>query len=89
MRYFGLGNFTMMALYQIEVFSRGVLISNHTVEATDALMAINLVEAQYGQPPKVEETTVYLEDGKKEHMLIVSDWHGYSFEARQLLRVPA
>lgn len=79
----------MLRRYRVEVYSRGVFISNHTIEAEDALAAINLVEAQYGQPPKVEETTVYFDDGKKEHMLIVSDWHGYSFEARQLQPVAA
>jgi hypothetical protein len=76
----------MVALYRIEVFSRGEFIINHTVEASDALTAINLVEARYGEPPKVEETTVYLEDGKKEHLLVVSAWHGYSFVARQISR---
>lgn len=79
----------MLRRYRVEVYSRGVFISNHTIEAEGALAAINLVEAQYGQPPKVEETTVYFDDGKKEHMLIVSDWHGYSFEARQLRLIPA
>lgn len=79
----------MVRRYRVEVYSRGEFISNHTIEAEDALAAINLVEAQYGQPPKVEQTTVYFDDGKKEHMLIVSDWHGYSFEARQLLPVAA
>ena len=71
-------------LYQIEVYSQGKFIINHNIDAPDALTAINLVEARYGQPPKVEETTVHLEDGKKEHLLIVSDWHGYSFVARQI-----
>ena len=79
----------MARLYRVEVYSRGAFISTHTIEADDALTAINLVEAHYGQPPKVEESTVYFEDGKKEHMLIVSDWHGYSFEARQFPPVPA
>lgn len=79
----------MARLYRVEVYSRGVFVSHHLIEADDALGAINQVEAQYGQPPKVEETTVYFDDGKKEHLLIVSDWHGYSFEARQLQPVPA
>jgi hypothetical protein len=71
-------------LYQIEVYSQGKFIIDHTVEAPDALTAIDLVEARYGQPPKVEEITIQLEDGKKEHLLVVSDWHGYSFVARQI-----
>jgi hypothetical protein len=79
----------MAAFYQVEVFSRGEFIIYHTVEASDALSAINLIEARYGQPPQVEEATIQLEDGKKEHLLIVSDWHGYSFVARQLKSIPA
>jgi hypothetical protein len=71
-------------LYRVDVFSQGKFITSHMAEAADALTAINRVEASYGQPPKVEEITVYLEDGKKEHLLVVSDWHGYSFEARQV-----
>lgn len=71
-------------VYRVDVFSRGEFITNHTVEAADALTAINRVEASYGQPPKVEDLTVYLEDGKKEHLLQVSDWHGFSFEARRV-----
>jgi hypothetical protein len=78
-----------MMVYQVEVFSQGKFIINHTVEAPDALTAINWVEARYGQPPKVEEITVHLEDGKKEHLLVVSDWHGYSFVARQIQSSPA
>lgn len=74
----------MTKLYQVEVFSQGVLIKLHTVEASDALAAINLVEASYGPPPKVEFSTIQLESGKKEHALVVSDWHGFSFVARQL-----
>jgi hypothetical protein len=79
----------MARLYRVEVYSRGVFFSHHLIEAEDALAAINQVETQYGQPPKVEETTIYFDDGKKEHLLIVSDWHGYSFEARQFQPVLA
>jgi hypothetical protein len=78
----------MIAWYRVEVFSRGEFIMDHTVEAPDALTAINLVEALYGESPKVEEITVFLEDGRKEHLLMVSAWHGYSFEARQIKSVP-
>ncbi|MFN8456539.1 MAG: hypothetical protein U0401_18025 [Anaerolineae bacterium] len=73
-----------MSRYQIEVFSQGELIRLHTVEAVDALSAINLVELEYGPPPKMEFATVQLESGKKEHLLVVSDWHGYSFVARKI-----
>ncbi len=72
----------MTSLYRVEVFTRGQLVSEYTVEAPDALSAINLVEANYGQPPKVEYKTVYREDGTKEHLLVVLDWHGYTFVAR-------
>jgi hypothetical protein len=72
----------MVKRYQVEVFISGVFITQHIVEAEDALAAINLVEAEYGTPPKVEFATVQLESGKKEHLLVVSDWHGYSFNAR-------
>jgi hypothetical protein len=85
---FFLENFKMTTLYQVEVFSQGQFIIYHTIEASDALSAINLIEAQYGQLPKVEETTIHLEDGKREHLLIVSDWHGYSFVARQIKNIP-
>lgn len=71
-------------LYQVEVFSQGELIKLHLIEAVDALSAINLIEALYGPPPKVEDATVQLESGKKEHLLIVADWHGFSFMARQI-----
>lgn len=70
--------------YQIEVFSRGELIHLHTVEAVDALTAINLIEPEYGPPPRIEFATVQLESGKKEHLMVVSDWHGYSFLARKI-----
>jgi hypothetical protein len=80
--------FKMAKLYQIEVFSRGELITRHTVEAPDALSAINLVEAKYGEPPRVEETVVELEGGRKEHLLVILDWHGYSFIARQIQSTP-
>lgn len=74
----------MTHLYRIEVFSRGQMISEHTVEAADALSAINLVETEYGEPPQVGYKTIYHEDGTKEHILDVTDWHGYSFVARSV-----
>ncbi len=74
----------MGKLYRVDVYNQGELIHQHIVEAVDALSAINLVEVQYGTPPKVEDATVQLENGRKEHVLIVADWHGYSFEARQI-----
>jgi len=79
----------MAKLYQVEVFSRGELITQHTVEAPDALSAINLVEAGYCMPPRNEDAVVELEGGRKEHLLVVLDWHGYSFMARQIITTPA
>ncbi|MFN8457364.1 MAG: hypothetical protein U0401_22355 [Anaerolineae bacterium] len=73
-----------MNRYQIEVFSQGELIQLHTIEASDALTAINLIELEYGPSPKIEIATVQLESGKKEHLLVVADWHGYSFMARKI-----
>jgi hypothetical protein len=78
----------MAKFYQVDVFSQGALINRHTVEAADALSAINLIEVEYGPPPKIEDAVVQVESGKKEHLLIIADWHGYSFEARQLLLMP-
>jgi hypothetical protein len=70
--------------YRIEVSFSGKWVSEHTIEAPDALTAINLIEAQYGLPAQVEYKTVFHENGSKEHILDVSDWHGYSFLARQI-----
>jgi len=53
------------------------------------LSAINLVEAGYGMPPRIEDAVVELEGGRKEHLLVVLDWHGYSFMARQIITTPA
>ncbi len=72
----------MTSLYQVKVFSNGQLISEHTIEALDALSAINLVEANYGEPPEIKYKTIYREDGSAEQMLVVSGWHGYTFVAR-------
>ncbi len=72
----------MTSLYRVEVFTNGQLISEHTIEALDALSAINLVEANYGEPPEIKYKTIYHEDGSAEHVLVVSGWHGYTFVAR-------
>ena len=74
----------MTGRYRVEVFVSGQFISAHTVEAADALSAINLIETEYGEPPQVEYKTVHHEDGTKESALVVMGWHGYSFMARDL-----
>ncbi len=77
----------MASLYRVEVFIAGRFLSAHTVEAQDALAAINLVEAEYGEPPQVEYKTIHHEDGTKEAALMVTGWHGYSFVARDLKKM--
>ena len=69
--------------YVIEVSFNGEKVSEHIISASDALAAINSIEAQYGEPPKVEYKTIYHENGSREHVLVVMDWHGYCFHARK------
>ena len=78
----------MTHLYQVEVSFSGQRVSEHTIEASDALSAINLIEAQYGEPPKIQYKTIHHENGAIEHVLIVLDWHGYTFLARQEMSSP-
>ncbi|MBN1221017.1 MAG: hypothetical protein JXM69_19000 [Anaerolineae bacterium] len=59
-------------------------MSEHTIMAADALTAINLIEARYGPPPEVTYKTIHHENGVKEHVLVVMDWHGYCFLARHV-----
>ena len=49
----------MTHLYQVEVSFSGQRVSEHTVEASDALSAINLIEAAYGEPPEIKYKTIY------------------------------
>jgi hypothetical protein len=74
----------MTSLYRVDVKTNGRWVADYTVEAPDALSAIDLVEANYGPPPEIEYKTIYREDGSKEHVLVVSGWHGYSFMARHI-----
>jgi hypothetical protein len=74
----------MTSLYRVEVFASGRFVSEHTVEAANALAAINMVEATYGEPPEVEYKTIHHEDGTKETALVVIGWHGYTFLARDI-----
>jgi hypothetical protein len=78
----------MTSAFRIEVFVTGQLIAEHTVEAANALAAINLVEASYGEPPEVEYKTTHHEDGTRETALVVSGWHGYTFMARNITKMP-
>ncbi len=74
----------MSRVYCVEVSRRGEVITEFTVEAPDALAAIDLVEARYGEPPQVEYKTVHHENGTKENLLVINEWHGYSFLAREI-----
>lgn len=71
-------------LYQVEVKSQGSCIAQHTVEAVDALTAINLVEQYYGEPIEVETIYVENEDGSHRQKTVVKHWHGYTFDARMI-----
>lgn len=73
----------MTHVYQVEVSFSGQRVSEHTIEASDAMSAINLIETKYGEPPEVKYKTIHHENGTTEHVLVVSDWHGYSFLARR------
>lgn len=79
----------MVNLYCVQIYVKGEMISERSIEAPDALSAINLVEADYGEPPQVEYKTVQHEDGRRELALVVSNWHGYSFMARRIKNVSA
>jgi hypothetical protein len=69
-------------LYQVEVKRQGCLVTNHLIEALDGLTAINQVERYYGEPPEFDIVTVELEHNRKRHLLLVDNWHGYTFQAR-------
>ena len=52
-------------IYTVEVQQGGNLIASYTVEAPDALAAINRVELLYGQPVTVEKTAIEDQEGDK------------------------
>ena len=62
----------MMTSYRIQVFFSGQFIAEHVIDAADALSAINLVEANYGEPPEVVYKTIHHEDGTKERIAVKS-----------------
>ena len=71
-------------LYRIEVKNQGNLVANHTIEALDALTAINQVERYYGDPVMFEMVLIEDEHGRKRPAMVVTNWHGYAFEARAI-----
>lgn len=70
--------------YLVIVRIQGNIVAEHIVQAPDGLAAINQVEPQYGEPVQIDYVSVELENGRKQHKMVVNNWHGYSFLARQL-----
>ena len=54
----------------------------HTVEATNALSAINLVEPLYGEPVQFERVSIEDESGHRHEVTVVNNWHGFTFQAQ-------
>jgi hypothetical protein len=71
-------------IYLVEVQQRGSAIAAYTVEAPDALAAINQVERLYGEPVNLEEIGVEDEDRQDYLFILARHWHGYMFQARAL-----
>lgn len=69
-------------VYKVEVQQRGSLIAFYTLEAPDALSAINRVELLYGTPVVVERTIIEDEEGESHRIILARNWHGYMFQAR-------
>jgi len=74
----------MIMQYLVTVKSQGTVVGEHKIDAPNGLDAISQIEARYGEPVKVEHVTVELEDGRKRESVVVHNWHGYCFHARQL-----
>jgi hypothetical protein len=70
--------------YLVEVTQQGILVATHTVEAPDALTAINLVERSYSEPAKLEEITVEDEVSNQQQGTVANNWHGYMFQAQAI-----
>jgi hypothetical protein len=71
-------------IYDIEVKQQGRLIAHHTIEAVNALMAINLIESTYGAPARYEMALIEDEHSHLHRIIVANNWHGYSFEARAI-----
>ncbi len=67
--------------YQVIVRQQGTRVAEHTIKAPDALSAINQIERYYGDPVQMEERVTEDEDGHPHQIMLVSNWHGYTFEA--------
>ncbi len=73
----------MLNLYQVTVSSAGQPVATHDITASDGTEACNTVESQYGDPAKV----TFTQNDQGEKIMIVTGWHGYTFQARQLATI--
>ncbi len=73
----------MLNLYQVTVSSAGQPVTTHDVTARTGLEACNTVESRYGEPARV----TFAQNSKGEKIMIVTDWHGYTFQAKQLATI--
>jgi hypothetical protein len=71
-------------IYTVEVQQGGNPIAFYTIEAPDALSAINRVELLYGEPVTVEKTAIEDEEGEWHRITLARNWHGYMFQARAI-----
>ena len=71
-------------IYTVEVQQRGSPVAFHTIEAPDALTAINRVELLYGEPVMTEKITIEDEEGDQHRITLAHNWHGYMFQARAI-----
>ena len=78
---------TAQVLFVVEVFQQGAQIAAHTVEAPDALAAIDQIEGHYGAPLEAEDVLVDQDEKGGHHAMLVNNWHGYMFQARALCPV--
>jgi hypothetical protein len=69
-------------IYNVEVQQGGKSIAFYTVEAPDALSAINRVELLYGAPVIVEKIAIEGDEGGRHRITLAHNWHGYMFQAR-------
>ncbi len=74
-----------MRRYQVAVSCQGCRVAEYIVIAANALSAINLVENHYSsEPVSVERTCIEDAIGRPHKTVLVRNWHGYSFDAREL-----
>jgi hypothetical protein len=71
-------------IYDIEVKQQGSPMAHHIVEAVNALAAINRVESTYGQPVQYPVASIKDEHSHLHRIVVASNWHGYTFEARAI-----